>query len=68
MSGLILSQSIYDHWHLTLGFFLFFYFLWGWGSPKISNLWHLQVGPGLGPSCLQKLSADNTSRQRASGL
>ena len=23
------------------------------------------VGPGLGPNCLQKSSADNTSKQRA---
>ena len=23
------------------------------------------VGPGLGPNCLQRLSADNASRQRA---
>ena len=36
----------------------------GGGSPKISSLWHLQVGTGLGPSCLQGLSADDTSRQR----
>ena len=26
------------------------------------------VGPDLDPNCLQKLSADNTSRQRVNGL
>ena len=26
------------------------------------------LGPGLGPNCLQKLSADNTGRQRVNGL
>ena len=26
------------------------------------------VGPDLGPNCLQKISADNTSRQRVNGM
>ena len=45
---------------------LIFFFGGGGGGElqKISSLWNLQVGPGLGPSCLQRLSADNTSRQR----
>ena len=29
---------------------------------KVSN--SLEIGPDLGPNCLQRLSADDTSRQR----
>ena len=36
---------------------------------RVSNSWDQDqarhfVGPGLGPNCLQRLSADDTSRQR----
>ena len=32
-------------------------------DPDYASHFHF-IGPGLGPSCLQRLSADNTSRQR----